>query len=130
MRARPKILLATTFDEAWSNFKTYAPNVMGVISDVEFPMSEGGEPTSDAGLELARRIRDARPEIPILLQSSNPEFESTAEAVASGFLLKRSPEMLDQIRRYLTEQSYFGDFVFRLPAGQEVDRASDLRTLL
>jgi len=130
MRARPKILLATTFEEAWSYFTAYQANVMGVISDVEFPLGMGGEPSSTAGLDLAERIREARPEVPILLQSSNPDFEATATKVASGFLLKRSPTMLDQIRRYLTEHSYFGDFVFYLPSGEEVDRAGDLRSLL
>lgn len=130
IRARPKILLATTFEEAWSYFAEYQANVMGVISDVEFPLAADGEPAPSAGLDLAARIREARPDIPILLQSSNPEFESTAADVASGFLLKGSPTMLDQIRRYLTEHSYFGDFVFRLSSGEEVDRAGDLRSLL
>jgi CheY-like chemotaxis protein len=130
MRARPKILLATTFEEAWSYFTAYQDNIIGVISDVEFPRGVDGEPSSSAGLDLAERIREARPDVPILLQSSNPEFEATAAKVASGFLLKRSPTMLDQIRRYLTEQSYFGDFVFRLPSGDEVARAGDLRSLL
>jgi len=129
MRARPKILLATTFEEAWEYFEAYQNNVMGVISDVEFPLGAADEPSSTAGLDLAARIREARPDIPILLQSSNPEFEPTAAEVASGFLLKRSPTMLDQIRRYLTEHSYFGDFVFRLPSGEVVDRARDLRSL-
>jgi CheY-like chemotaxis protein len=130
MRARPKILLATNFEEAWEYFSAYRNNVMGVISDVAFPLGDEGEASPSAGLDLAKRIRDARPDVPILLQSSNPEFAATAADVSTGFLLKRSPTMLDQIRRYLTEQSYFGDFVFRLPSGAEVDRASDLRTLL
>ena len=130
MRARPKILLATTFEEAWAYFSAYRNNVMGVIADVAFPLEDEGEPSLTAGLDLARRIREARPDVPILIQSSNPEFESTAAGVSTGFLLKRSPTMLDEIRRYLTEQSYFGDFVFRLPSGEEVDRAGDLRSLL
>ncbi|MEJ2483061.1 MAG: DUF5752 family protein, partial [Gemmatimonadota bacterium] len=130
MRARPKILLATNFEEAWEYFSAYRNNVMGVISDVAFPLGEEGEVSPSAGLDLAKRIRDARPDVPILLQSSNPDFARTAAGVSTGFLLKRSPTMLDQIRRYLTEQSYFGDFVFRLPSGEEVDRAGDLSTLL
>ncbi|NNM07012.1 MAG: response regulator [Gemmatimonadetes bacterium] len=38
MRARPKILLATSFQEAIEYFTTFQANVMGVISDVQFPM--------------------------------------------------------------------------------------------
>ncbi|NNM07011.1 MAG: histidine kinase [Gemmatimonadetes bacterium] len=82
-------------------------------------------------MDLAQRIKEARPDIPILLQSSNPKFREPAEGVASGFLLKGSPEMLDEIRQYLKDHSFFGDFVFRMnDNGEEVDRASDLRSLL
>jgi CheY-like chemotaxis protein len=132
MRARPKILLATTYDEAWSYFNTYRHNVMGVISDVQFPRKEVEDVVTSAGIELAERIREVRPDLPILLQSSNPQFREPAESVAAGFLLKGSPVMLDEIRKYLTEHSFFGDFVFRVGPGEgeEVDRAADLRSLL
>ncbi len=131
MRARPKILLAADFQEALEYFNTFQANVMGVISDVQFPMKAGAESSASAGLDLAERIKEARPDIPILLQSSNPKFRGPAERVASGFLLKGSPEMLDEIRQYLTDHSFFGDFVFRMDDnGEEVDRASDLRSLL
>jgi len=131
MRARPKILLATTYQEASDYFNTYQANVMGVISDVQFPLEEGEKSSPSAGLELAQMIKEARPDIPILLQSSNPQFKESAEEVASGFLLKGSPVMLDEIRQYLKDHSFFGDFVFRVDDdGEEVDRAGDLRSLL
>jgi hypothetical protein len=37
MRARPKILLCTTWEEAERAFERYADEVLGIISDVEFP---------------------------------------------------------------------------------------------
>ena len=37
MRARPKVLLATDYEHAWSFFESYESRVMGIISDVEFP---------------------------------------------------------------------------------------------
>ena len=128
MRARPKIVLCSSFEEAWSYFNTYRYNVLGIISDIRFPRS--GVDVPDAGLELAQRIREARPDIPILLQSSNPENRGLAEKMGTGFLLKGSPVMLEEIRQYLTKHFYFGDFVFRLESGEEVDRATDLRSLL
>ncbi len=128
MRARPKILLCSTFEEAWHSFTKYRYNVLGIITDIEFPRE--GEPLATAGLDLAKRVREASPEIPILLQSSNPENREMAESVGTGFLLKGSPVMLDEIRQYLTRHFYFGDFVFRMETGEEVDRAPDLRSLL
>jgi CheY-like chemotaxis protein len=130
MRARPKIILCSTYKEAWSYFNTYRYNILGIISDIQFPRERGEEVSPSAGLDLAQGIREARPDIPILLQSSNPKFRETAEKVGTGFLLKGSPVMLDEIRQYLTRHFFFGDFVFRLKTGEEVDRASDLRSLL
>ncbi len=128
MRARPKILLATTYEEAWEYFDTYRYNVMGVICDIQFPREGAVSPS--AGLDLARKIREARPDVPILLQSSNAGFQESAEAVGTGFLRKGSPVMLEEIRQHLIRHSFFGDFVFRTPAGEEVDRARDLRSLM
>ena len=130
MRARPKIILCSTYEEAWGYFNTYRYNILGIISDIQFPSERGGAVSPSAGLDLAQGIREARPDIPILLQSSNPKFRETAEQVGTGFLLKGSPVMLDEIRQYLTRHFFFGDFVFRLKSGEEMDRAADLRTLL
>lgn len=128
MRARPKLLLASTYEEAWNYFTTYQDNVLGVISDIEFPRATPSE--YEAGLELAMMIRRAAPDIPIVLQSSKPENEAMARSIGAPFLLKGSPTLLTELRRCLVEYFGFGDFVFRLPDGSEVARASDLRSLL
>src|SRR6185436_8116349 len=41
MRARPKILHARDFDEAWDLFEIHKPYLLGLITDIEFPA--GGE---------------------------------------------------------------------------------------
>ena len=128
MRARPKILLATTYEEAWSYFSAYRYNVLGVISDINFP--KHGEPYPQAGIELAKLFREARPDVPIALQSSNPKNEELARELGAEFFLKGSPVMLNHLRDYLTEHLFFGDFVFRMPDGEEMGRAHDLRTLV
>ena len=47
VRARPKILLATSWERAMADFRQYRHSVMGVFSDMRFP--RGGESDSDAG---------------------------------------------------------------------------------
>jgi CheY-like chemotaxis protein len=126
-RARPKILLSSTFEEAWDQFTRYRPYVLGLISDVEFPL--GGQVMRGAGFELARRVREAVPDLPILLQSSRVEFAVPAAEVGAAFLQKYSVTLLADLRRFMIEQFAFGDFVFRLPDGKEVGRAVDLKSL-
>src|SRR5439155_7612542 len=48
MRARPKILLCGTYEEAWQYFTTYEEDLLGIVSDVEFP--RGGELSREAGM--------------------------------------------------------------------------------
>ncbi len=128
MRARPKILLCSSFEEAWSYFSTYQENVLGVISDVEFPQE--GELNPNAGMEFARRVKEAWKDIPILLQSSRPDGEATAREVGADFLLKGSPTLLEDLRRFVVDNFFFSEFVFRLPDGTPVGRAKDMKTLL
>ena len=127
MQARPKILLCRTFEEAWRHFDRYEENVLGVISDIEFPRA--GTLSREAGVEFARRVRSRQPDIPVMLQSSRPENEAMARAVGASFLLKDSPTLLHDLQRFMVDHFGFGDFVFRMPDGTEVARAHDLKTL-
>lgn len=127
MRARPKVLLCETYEEAWDYFERYESQILGVISDVRFP--KGGELTSDAGLQLCRQVLDRRPDVRLVLQSSEAQNRELAEALGASFLLKGSPLLLQELRTILVERFGFGDFVFRGPDGTAIDRASDLRSL-
>lgn len=129
VRARPKILLSRTFEEAFRDFKDYRHTVMGVISDIEFP--RGGETSASAGVEFTEAIRALQPDVPIVLQSSRPENEALARRLGTDFLLKGAPDFLARLRDTLTERLFFGDFVFRDPRdGSEMRRAADLRSLV
>jgi CheY-like chemotaxis protein len=127
-RARPKVLLCSSYEEAWHYFSLYEEHVLGVISDIEFPWK--GVLHRRAGVELTSRIHEERPDIPIVLQSSQPENEALAESSGAAFLLKGSPVLLHRLETILKEDFGFGDFVFRTPDGLEVDRAHDLKTLI
>jgi hypothetical protein len=71
-----------------------------------------------------------RPDIPIVLQSSIADNQQLAQRLDAFFLLKGSPLLLHQLREVLVDRFGFGDFVFRLADGSEIDRAHDLRTLI
>ncbi len=128
IRARPKILLCQTYEEAWGFITQYPDEILGVISDIEFP--RGGDLDPLAGVELARQVRSLRHDIPIMLQSSRTENEELARLAGASFLLKESPVLLQQLRDFMASAFGFGDFVFRLPEGAEVARAQDLQDLM
>jgi CheY-like chemotaxis protein len=127
MQARPKILLSSNFEEASELVQQYREYIFGVVSDVEFPWE--GKLSPEAGFELARMVRSLTPDVPVVLQTSRTEFRPRAQAQGYSFLRKRSPTLLKDLRRILTDQFGFGDFVFRMPEQGEVGRAKDLTEL-
>ena len=127
IRARPKILLSDHYEEAWDYFHRFPNDILGIISDIQFPRD--GAARADAGVQLARAVRAVRPDVPIMLQSSRKENETEARSVGASFLLKGSPLLLNHVREFMVESLRIGDFVFRLPDGTEIGHASDLKTL-
>jgi len=123
-RARPKILLAKTYEEAMALFEQHHNTVMGIISDVEFPRD--GEKDPKAGFGLTHAIRLKHQDIPVLIHSTDAGNRRAAEALGCLFAHKESPQIGKKIRQFMTEHLSFGDFVFRLPNGTEVDRADNL----
>jgi hypothetical protein len=127
MRARPKILLAENFEEALELFRKYRPYLLGVISDIQFPKE--GKSDSTAGIQLAKLIKKESSDLPVLLQSSDESMAQRASARDADFLNKRSPKLLNRLSSFINRNFGFGDFVFRLPDGTELDRAHNFREM-
>ena len=126
-RARPKILLAETYEEAIYLYEQFTDNVLGIISDISY--ERGGEIDHEAGFKLAQKIRATDPELPLLLMSSQTQNEKKAKEMGVSFLNKNSSSLLLDLRHFIKDQLGFGDFVFRLPNGKEIARAKDLKEL-
>ena len=124
IRRRPKILLCDRYEEAWDQFTAYPDQILGVISDIEYP--RGGRRDPQAGERFVAAMRKKRPDIPAILHSRRPENEALARRAGADFLLKGSRDLLRQIRRLMRERFHFGDFVFRMADGTELFRAADL----
>ncbi len=126
MRARPKILVADTFEGAWDLFVQYEPYVLGVISDVRFPRNNKFD--ENAGVDLLRAIKKERFDIPMLLMSSEACNASRAAEIPAVFVDKNSPTLLSDVQSFFLNHLGFGDFVFRSPSGREIARAFNLRS--
>ncbi|MEN6619867.1 MAG: PEP/pyruvate-binding domain-containing protein [Rikenellaceae bacterium] len=132
-RARPKILLATNYDEAVYIYERYKKNLLGVISDVGFVIHKNDPAISeklDAGIDLCKMIKNDDPHMPFLLQSSQENMRDIANELGVGFILKYSKTLLIELSDYISEEFVFGDFVCRdLNSGEVIGRAKDLKDL-
>ena len=130
MRGRPKIVLARTYEEAWLLYDRYPGNTLGVISDVRFPLYEGGPKDAEAGVRLMRKIRACDEFLPLIMQSSESDNRRWATEVGAGFVDKNSKKMNIDLRDRIEQHFGFGDLVFRNPGtGAEVVRVHNLKEL-
>ncbi|MBT3219535.1 MAG: phosphoenolpyruvate synthase, partial [Proteobacteria bacterium] len=125
MRGRPKILLAHSYEDALSLYDTYKKNVLGIISDIAFYREGQLDPT--AGLALIDYLRETDPDLPVLLQSSEPDAVHEAMDRNAAFAQKQSKTLLYELRDFISLNLGFGDFIFRLPGTfEQVAEATDL----
>ena len=127
MRARPKILLCTTYEEAWEYFEKYEDNVLGIITDNNF--RHYGVRDTEAGLKFAMAVKERHKDIPILIQTSDQNLEEKVKKIGASFLFKNSPRLLHNLSEFMLDNFGFGDFIFELRDGTAVGRAVNLKEL-
>lgn len=128
MRGRPKIMLATTYEEALGLYEKYKRNLLGIITDMSYPRN--GKQDKYAGVKFCEKVQRDDPFMPILLQSSDKEGEDIAGKLNVGFINKSSKTISVELRNYIREYFAFGDFVFIDPdTGEEIARATDLKSI-
>ena len=127
MRTRPKVLLATNYEDAIKVCNEYKDFLIGMISDVRF--AKEGRIDAEAGFELINEAKKIIPDLPVILHSNESENSVKAQKLNVSFIDKNSPVLLQELGEFLKRELGFGDFIFRLPTGEIVDKAFDMMSL-
>ncbi len=125
LRARPKILLASDWEHAINIFNNYKDNLLCVISDMAFP--QNGRTNSKAGYELIQYIKNQLPNLPTVLQSSDPENSKYAFLLKSNFINKNSNSLLQDLKSFINYYLGFGHFVYRDNFGRQIAVARSMK---
>jgi len=123
MRARPKVILVSTYEEAVRIINSYKRYILCVISDVKF--EKDGVDDEDAGIELLKYAeRTFKYQIPLLLQSHDISNAERAKSVNAEFINKNSESLSMDILNFMYRRLGFGNFVFKgkdgKPLGEEI----------
>jgi len=124
LRARPKVMLATNYEQALDIFETYKDNMLCLITDVKFP--KGGKVSSNAGFELVEHVRERISDLPTVIQSSNVNNEEKAVRLKAKFVDKNTEALLQEIRTFISVNLGFGSFIFKDVQGKKYDSAKNL----
>ena len=128
MRGRPKILIATNYEEAVKLFKRYRLNVLGIITDLKF--TRKNKIDQNAGLKLIQYIRKTDLSIPILVQSTDNINKSQKIKYSLNYVNKNSPKFFKYLKEFMRYNFGFGDFNFRLPNGEIIGSANSIKQLI
>ena len=112
-RARPKILIAQTYEEGMRLYNQYKDYLLGIISDFNF--EKGGKKDSNAGYNFVKKIKKESKFLPILMQSSDPKNREKADIIGAYFLDKNSKTIVQDFQHFLLNHLGFGDFIFLMP---------------
>ncbi|HRU68866.1 MAG TPA: PEP/pyruvate-binding domain-containing protein [Bacteroidia bacterium] len=125
LRARPKILLATNYEEAIEITEKYKDYLLCLISDMSFRKNGVDHPM--AGYELVSHVKSRFKDLPVILQSSDPENARLAFELKSTFIDKNSDSLLQDFRSFITHYLGFGNFVYRNSKGVQIAVAHSLK---
>ncbi|MEN8121290.1 MAG: DUF5752 family protein [Bacteroidota bacterium] len=124
LRARPKVMLATTYEQAIDILEKYKDNMLCLISDVKF--TKEGELTKDAGFRLVEHVKKQIPDLPTVIQSSNIKNEERAIELETRFIYKNTETLLQEIRNFISVNLGFGNFIFKDIYGTKYEVAKNL----
>jgi hypothetical protein len=124
LRTRPKIVLASNYEEAIRMFEKYKDYLLFLISDVSFP--KDGEQDSEAGFELIQFAKNNLPNLPTVLQSSNPDNAERTYKIRSNFINKNSETLLQDLKSFINYHLGFGHFVYRDRQGRQIAVAKSM----
>ena len=125
LKARPKILLASTYEEAIYIFNRYRDNILCLISDVKF--KKDGKLNDSAGFSLVKQTRKELHDLPIVLQSSDEHNAQKAYELKASFINKNSETLLVDFRSFITHYLGFGNFIYRDKEGGQIAVAKSLK---
>lgn len=124
MRARPKVILVSTFEDAVDVVDKYLDKLLCVISDVRF--ARDGKLDDDSGVDLIRYVQSKNMKIPCLMQSHDTDNAIRAMQVDADFINKNSDTLALDIYNFIYTKLGFGDFVFRNQSGTRVAMAKSM----
>ncbi|MGQ1908554.1 PEP/pyruvate-binding domain-containing protein [Marinifilum sp. RC60d5] len=124
MRARPKVILVSTFEDAVEVVDKYLENLLCVISDVRF--ARDGKLDDDSGVDLIKYVQAKNMKIPCLMQSHDTDNAIRAMQVDADFINKNSDTLALDIYNFIYTKLGFGDFVFRNQSGTRVAIAKSM----
>jgi len=125
LRARPKILLSSSYEEAVDVFKKYKNDLLCLITDVSFDRK--GKLDENAGFSLVKMVREQVKGLPTVIQSSEISNSHKAFELKSVFINKNSETLAQDVDGFIKHHLGFGNFHYKDSSGKTLAVAHSLK---
>lgn len=111
MYSRPKILLATSYEEAIEYYNNFSNNVLAIISDTRFPKENKLD--AQAGLKFLKAVRKKSFQTPMVVLSKEVQRKKRYfRKLNAAFIDKNSPDLLNELKHFIVKHCGFGKLKF------------------
>ncbi len=125
LRARPKIILTSSYEGAAKILDRYRDYMLCLITDVKY--EKAGKINSKAGFELVKHTRKSIKEIPTIIQSSEDSNAEIAHKLKTTFINKNSETLIQDFESFIVHYLGFGNFIYRDDSGRQIGMAKTLK---
>ncbi|MEA3500102.1 MAG: PEP/pyruvate-binding domain-containing protein, partial [Candidatus Marinimicrobia bacterium] len=128
MYSRPKILLASNYEEAISYYNDFSNNVLAIISDTRFP--KGNKLDPEAGLKFLKTVRNKSFQTPMVVLSKEVQKKKRYfRKLNAAFIDKNSPDFLNELKHFIVKHCGFGKLKFGSIGSKKKIAVNSLREL-
>jgi hypothetical protein len=124
-RARPKILLATNFEQALNIVKAYGDDLLCLMTDVRF--EKDGIMNDTAGFQLVLQMQSQLKGLPVIIQSTDPGNMKKAFELKAFFINKNSETLPQDIESFIKHHLGFGNIIYKDSTGKTIAEARSLK---
>jgi hypothetical protein len=96
---RPLVLHALDFEEGLKLYEKHKNKIIGIITDNQEEQQK--KTRKQAGLELARNVWNEKPDLPVLIQSSEPIKRDISLEKHINFISKNAPDLLVVVKEFI-----------------------------
>jgi len=125
LRVRPKILLASDYEEAIRIYEMYQDYMLCLITDVKYEKEQKLD--EEAGFELVKYVKKSSPDLPVIIQSHDEINAEQAYELKATFINKNSESLFQDFRSFIMYYLGFGNFFFRDKEGKQIAIAKSLK---
>jgi len=122
---RPYVVHALGFKEGKNLYEKYKENLICVITDNQ--EDSGKKRGKQIGIELASKVRKEKPDLPIIIQSSEPINVDKSLSRSIKLISKNAPNLIISLKDFLKECLGPQTIVFEDDEGKEISRVQNMK---